>query len=162
MSAAGVAGVPVPVVATRQEHDEIEAALAAEEAELVRKAQALERAVQKHKQQKAAAASAREEAEAQQRQEEEMQRWQASLRSEVESAVQRLNEQRLSQLERCAQFEDALQANISQMQGTLHQVRRRAAALDTAFDACVQRLSTAYVDAVAARRQDAASQLGAA
>ena len=66
--------------------------------------------------------------------------------------IARLNEQRAAQLARCHQFEQTLQANIEQMQQMQQQVRRRAVALDTSFDACVGRLSGAFADAVAKRR----------
>ena len=79
-------------------------------------------------------------------------RWQAELRRETDLAVARLNEQRTAQLSRCQSFEQQLQANIEAMQQMLQQVRRRAVALDSSFDACVGRLTHAYADAVAKRR----------
>lgn len=139
--------------AAMQQHADLEASLEAEEQALLQRAAVLERQVRQHALQKAAAAAARKQAEARERTEAELQRWQGELRGEVDGAVRRLNEQRGVQLERCAQFEETLQANIEAMQAMQHNVRRRAAALDTAFDACVQRLGTAYVDAVALRRQ---------
>lgn len=77
------------------------------------------------------------------------------LRTEVDKTIQRLNVQRAQQVARCQQFEQNLQANIEAMQQMQQQVRRRAVALGTAFDACVSRLSTAHVEAVAVRRQQA-------
>ena len=157
---AAVAEAPNPNVATLAgglaDLDSVEAALAAEESTLVQRAQTLERQVKQHKAAKAAAKAAREQEEARRSAEEELLQWQGALRTEVETAVNRINEQRVAQLERCANFEETLQGNIKTLQDTLHQVRHRAAALDTAFDACVQRLSSAYVDAVALRRQQAA------
>jgi chromosome segregation ATPase len=153
-----MASTEPPLAASMRAAAEEEAALAAEEAMLVQKAAALEKQVQRHRQQKAALAAAREQAAARQKSEDDMQQWQGELRTEVEGAVARLNEQRVVQLERCAEFEEKLVDNIETMQHTLHQVRRRAAALDTAFDSCVQRLSSAYVDAVALRRQQQAQE----
>ena len=91
-----------------------------------------------------------------------MQQWQAELRAEVEAAIGRINAERKQQIERCTSFEATLQANIDAMQAMQLQVRRRAAALDTSFDACVHRLSSAYVSAVAQRRQQAQPTCNAA
>ena len=57
--------------------------------------------------------------------------------------------------------EAQLQANIEAMTAMQVQVRRRAVALDTSFDAAVQRLSVAYADAVATRRGQQAGNAGA-
>ena len=93
--------------------------------------------------------------------EEALDNWQAELRRETDVAIARLNEQRQSQLTRCTQFEAQLQANIEAMTAMQVQVRRRAVALDTSFDAAVQRLSVAYADAVATRRGQQAGNAGA-
>lgn len=42
-------------------------------------------------------------------------------------------------------------SQIEAMEEMQMQVRRRAKAIDTAFDTCVQRLSSSFVDAVARR-----------
>jgi hypothetical protein len=86
-----------------------------------------------------------------------LQRWQSELRSETEVAIARLNEQRAAQLTKCAEFEAKLQANIEAMQAMQVQVRRRAAAIDTAFDATVARLSGSYTDAVACMAEQVAA-----
>ena len=143
----------------------LEAALAAEEAMdqqervLLQRAAALEQQVAKHKQQKEAIRQARKLAEEQRAAELALDRWQAELRRETDTAIARLNEQRTVQMTRCNQFEQQLQANIEAMQQMQQQVRRRALALDTSFDACVSRLSGAYADAVAKRRGEQAVEL---
>ena len=119
---------------------------------LMERAAALERQVQQHKAQKEAVLQARHKAEEQRKAEEACDHWQTELRQETDTAIARLNEQRQAQLARCQQFEAQLQANIEAMQHMQQQVRRRAVALDTSFDACVSRLSNAYADAVAKRR----------
>ena len=135
-----------------------EAALDVEEQALMAKAEALERAVAEHRAQKAAALLARRRAEERQATETALAQWQAELRAETEGAISRLNEQRVAQLAKCADFEAKLQANIEAMQAMQLQVRRRAAAIDTAFDATVQRLSGSYTDAVARRAASVADQ----
>ena len=145
-------GVPLPD----------EAALEAEEAALVLKAEALERAVAEHKAQKQAARDARRRAEERQAAESALHHWQNELRAETEAAIARLNAQRAAQLSRCAEFEAKLQTQIEAMQQMQMQVRRRAAAIDTAFDATVQRLSSSYTDAVAQRAEQLAAAGAAA
>lgn len=132
----------------------LEERLRVEEERLCRDAQALERQIKRLAEHKAAAKAARERAEAQQAAEVDTRRWQQELRAEVERAVARLQQQRASQLEQCAAFEAQLAHNIAQMQTMQLNVRRRAAALDTAFDASVQRLNTLYAEAVARRRSE--------
>jgi len=129
--------------------------LAAEEAALLSRAEALELMVRQHRAHRESARAARQRAEEQQAEEAQMQQWQAELRCEVEAAIGRINAERKQQIERCTTFEATLQANIDAMQAMQLQVRRRAAALDTSFDACIHRLSSAYVSAVAQRRQQA-------
>ena len=74
--------------------DDVEAALAAEEAALIKRAEALERQVRQHKAAKEAARAAKKLAEERQAQEAELQRWSTELRAEVDSAIQRLTAQR--------------------------------------------------------------------
>lgn len=137
----------------------LDAILAAEEQALVQRAAALERSVRQHKAAKEAALAAKQLAEQRQAAEGELQRWQAELRAEVDGAIGRLQAQREDQLAKCRRFESTLEANVEQLQAMLLQVRRRASALDTAFDACVQRLSSSYAEAVAARRAQSLGEL---
>ena len=158
-----------------------EAALEAEERGLLQRAASLEKQVKEHRERKEAAKKARLRAEEQRAAEAELDQWadevsgvkstamplsplyilvdalgsRSQLRSEVDKTIQRLNVQRTHQVARCQQFEQDLQTNIEAMQQMQQQVRRRAVALGTAFDACVSRLSTAHVEAVAVRRQQA-------
>ena len=135
-----------------------EEALMAEERALLARAAALERQVQRHKEAKEAARVARVKAEEREKAEREFEQWASELRSEVDNTVTRLNAQRTQQIARCRQFDDQLQQNIDQMLAMQQQVRRRATALDAAFDACVGRLSGAYSDAVARRRRQQAAE----
>ena len=80
----------------------------------------------------------------------------AHMRHHLAHSQNRLNAQRAQQLARCSQFEQTLQSNIDALLAMQQQVRRRSAALDSAFDACVQRLSGAYTDSVARRREQLA------
>ena len=158
-----------------------EAALEAEERGLLQRAASLEKQVKEHRERKEAAKKARLRAEEQRAAEAELDQWadevsgvkstamplsplyilvdalgsRSQLRSEVDKTIQRLNVQRTHQVARCQQFEQDLQTNIEAMQQMQQQVRRRAVALGTAFDACVSRLATAHVEAVAVRRQQA-------
>jgi chromosome segregation ATPase len=152
------AGAMAPSAAEASSSAALQAALAAEEVlsqqeqQLLARAAALERQVQEHNAQKEAIREARRSAEEQRAAEVALEKWQAELRRETDVAIERLNEQRAKQLSRCHQFERQLQANIEQMVEMQAQVQRRAVALDSAFDACVSRLSGAYADAVARRR----------
>ena len=101
---------------------------------------------------------ARKQAEEARAAEQALDHWQAELRKETDTAIARLNEQRQQQLARCHAFEAQLQHNIDAMLEMQQQVRRRAVALDTSFDACVSRLSNAYADAVAKRRGEQAAE----
>lgn len=132
--------------------------IVAEEASLMQRAKDLERQVLEHKQRKEAALLARQQAEEQRQAEEEMEQWAQQLRAEVEKTIERLNVQRTQQIARCQQFDNTLQANIEAMQQMQQQVRRRQAALDAAFDAATAKLTTAHIDAVAVRRQQAAEE----
>ena len=156
---AAAAAPPLPSAASASAASAaLEAAIAAEaaidqqERVLMERAAALERQVQEHKEQKEAIALARLQAEEQKKAEMALDNWQSELRKETDTAIERLNVQRQAQLARCQQFEAQLQANIDAMIQMQQQVRRRAVALDTSFDACVSRLSNAYADAVAKRR----------
>lgn len=141
----------------------LNAALAAEqtleqqERVLVERAAALERQVAQHKADKEKIRLARKHAEQQQASERALDQWQHELRKETDTAIARLNDQRTSQLARCTAFEQQLQTNIDAMLEMQAQVRRRAVALDTSFDACVSRLTNAYADAVAKRRGEQAA-----
>jgi colicin import membrane protein len=149
------AAAPPPSLEAEPVPDEAE--LEAEEWELMRKAEALEREVAEHKAAKEAAREARRRADERHAAEAALQRWQSELRAETEVAIARLNEQRAAQLTKCAEFEAKLQANIEAMQAMQVQVRRRAAAIDTAFDATVARLSGSYTDAVACMAEQVAA-----
>ena len=52
------------------------------------------------------------------------------------------------------QMQQPMQQMQQPMQQMQQHVRRRAAALDSAYDACVSRLSGVYADAVAKRQQE--------
>ena len=125
----------------------------------MQRAAALERQVMQHKSKKAAILEQKKQAEEAKAAEEALDNW-TSCAARL-TAIARLNEQRQSQLTRCTQFEAQLQANIEAMTAMQVQVRRRAVALDTSFDAAVQRLSVAYADAVATRRGQQAGNAGA-
>ena len=129
----------------------IEERLAAEERALCERAAALEQQVVALREQKQAAQASRRSRELA---EAEVDQWESSLREEVERAAARLNEQRRGQLDRCT----ALDADIGQKIGALQEmqlnVRTRASALDTAYDACVQRLHASCAEAVALRRAE--------
>ena len=142
---------PQPYLLPEVPNEDVEALLDAEEQALMLRAQALERELAEHKAHKAAALEAKRIAEEKNAAAAEFERWQAELRSETERAISQLNRQRTQQLERCAQFDAKLQANIAAMESMRAQVRRRADAIGTAFDACSQRLSASYRDAVARR-----------
>ena len=135
-----------------------EEALAAEERALLARAAALEKQVKQHREAKEAARAVRQKAEEQQKAEAEFEQWAVELRKEVDNTVTRLNAQRTQQVSRCRQFDETLQQNIDAMLSMQQQVRRRATALDAAFDACVGRLSGAYTDAVARRRRQQAAE----
>ena len=131
----------------------LEERLRAEEAHLLREAQALERQVQQLRSNKASVIAARERADAQRAAESELHAWQQALRAEVERAIERLNIQRQQQLNECNAFEQKLQQNIYAMLAMQQNVRSRAQALDASFDASVQRLNALFLEAVARRAQ---------
>ena len=160
-AAATAAGPAASSAAALQAALAAEASLDEQERALMQRAAALERQVMQHKSKKAAILEQKKQAEEAKAAEEALDNWQAELRRETDVAIARLNEQRQSQLTRCTQFEAQLQANIEAMTAMQVQVRRRAVALDTSFDAAVQRLSVAYADAVATRRGQQAGNAGA-
>jgi cell division septum initiation protein DivIVA len=134
-----------------------EEALEAEEKLLLERAAVLEREVVRHRERQEAAQAARRRVEEQRAAEAELEVWESALKVEVQTTVERLNEQRASQIARCKHFEQTLQANVEAMQAMQAQVQRRATALDAAFDAAVGRLNGACSDAIAQRRAQAAS-----
>lgn len=125
---------------------ELEECLLAEEAHLSHEAKVLERQVQRHNQTKAATRAARELAESKRTAEAENLEWQQLLWNEVKHAIERLNEHRQQQLEKCDTFEQKLQKNIHAMIAMQHDVRRRAEVLEASFDAAMQRLHCAQLN----------------
>lgn len=119
----------------------LEARFRAQEAYLCKEAKVLELQVQRLKLDKAAAEAARERARAGKDAEAELLTWQLQLRSEVDRAIDRLNDHRQRQLEACAEFEQKLCQNIHDMIIMQKSVRRRAEVLEASFDAAVQRLN---------------------
>ena len=130
----------------------LEERLAAEEEHICERMRTLEHQVQTLHEHKAAAAEARRLAEAAAAGEAELAQWEASLLAEVERATSRLNDQRQVQLERCTAFDVALGHKVASLQQMQLDVRRRAAALDTAYDACMQRIQASCTESVALRR----------
>uniref|UniRef100_A0A7S0JIT9 Uncharacterized protein n=1 Tax=Calcidiscus leptoporus TaxID=127549 RepID=A0A7S0JIT9_9EUKA len=129
-----------------------EAALVAKEAELDEWASDLEAQARELFNQRAAAKAARAAAASRRECEEELMRWTSELELQVRRATGQLEMQKREQVELCAQFDQSISANMRKLEQMQLDVRRRAAALDVAYNTCIHRIHQVCAEAVQTRR----------